>query len=263
MKVFLTPPMNYLSLTERGDGLYVIGQFYKKNEEYRNYIRKAKKENRFIILDNGVGEEGEILSNKELFDITLEIEPNEVIPLDVLYNDIETIANMNEFVGWLKEARKKEKLLNTTLLAVPQGKTFSEWLYCYKLMCKNRYVSCIGMSKKAIPYIMKEEDIMKARLSLVKKLITTGILSKTKDHHFLGQGNPLEFTHYSNIPNFRSTDSCYPILAGMNDIDISDKDNFKRIPTPADYFELEIPESKMNLIDKNIETLKQCCNFKK
>lgn len=260
MKVFVTPPTNYLNLSERGNGgFYIIGQLYKKSEDYRNYVRKAKEEGRFLILDNGTGDEGEILTNRETFELALEIEPNEVIPLDVLYNDIETVANLNEFVDWLKMARKEERLLNTTLLAVPQGRTYYEWLYCYKLMTKNRYVSCIGMSKKTIPYIMNDEDIARARLDFIKVLLRRNHLDLKKAHHFLGQGNPLEFTHYKK-ECFRSTDSCYPILAGMDGIDISDKDNFKRIPTPADYFEREIKDGQMPLIEKNIEFLKSCCN---
>ena len=78
--------MKHLNLSELGNNnLYIIGQYYKKNEQYREYVKEAIKQGRFTILDNGTGEEGEVLTNEELFQLTLEIEPNEVIPLDVCF----------------------------------------------------------------------------------------------------------------------------------------------------------------------------------
>ena len=161
MKIFVTPPMNHLELSELGDkNFYILGQLYKRDEKYREYTKNAVKQGRFTILDSGVGDEGEVLTNKELFKLTLEIQPNEVIPLDVLYNKEETLNNFNQFLNWMKDARRKGFLYKrTSILACPQGDTYEDWIECYKYFLNNDFVSCIGMSKKAIPHIMKNPDI--------------------------------------------------------------------------------------------------------
>lgn len=259
MRVFITPPINHLELSELGDNnFYILGQLYKRDEKYREYTKKAIEDGRFTILDSGVGDEGEVLTNEELFQLTLEIEPNEVIPLDVLFNKNQTLINFNQFLEWLKEARANGKLLNTTLLACPQGKNWEDWYDCYKFFMWNKYVSCIGMSKKAIPHIMNTDNIAFARSKVVSKLKAYNSLSKPL--HFLGQGDPKEFIPYKNEKIFRSTDSCYSILAAINGQDIEKVEKFERIPTPSDYFEKEIKEEQMELIKSNVRYLKKCCN---
>lgn len=249
MRVFITPPINHLELSELGDNnFYILGQLYKRDEKYREYTKKAIEDGRFTILDSGVGDEGEVLTNEELFQLTLEIEPNEVIPLDVLYDSTQTLINFNQFLEWLKEARAKGKLLNTTILACPQGKNWEAWYDCYKFFMWNKYVSCIGMSKKAIPHIMNTDNIAFARNKVVSKLKAYNSLSKPL--HFLGQGDPKEFIPYKNEKIFRSTDSCYPILAAINGQDIEKVEKFERIPTPSDYFEKKSKKSKWNLLNR-------------
>ena len=159
---------------------------------------------------------------------------------------------------WLKEARANGKLLNTTLLACPQGKNWEDWYDCYKFFMWNKYVSCIGMSKKAIPHVMNTDNIAFARSKVVSKLKAYNSLSKPL--HFLGQGDPKEFIPYKNEKIFRSTDSCYSILAAINGQDIEKVEKFERIPTPSDYFEKEIKEEQMELIKSNVRYLKKCCN---
>lgn len=259
MKIFLTPPMNHLELSELGDNnLYIIGQYYKKNETYRKYVHEAIQNGRFTILDNGTGEEGEVLTNEELFKLTLEIKPNEVIPLDVLYDKDQTLINFNQFLEWMKEAKIKGELDDTNILACPQGETFKDWMECYKFFLYSKHVATIGMSKKAIPHIMKNEDIAESRSRLVEMLDALNFLKKPL--HFLGQGDPREFHCYNhNHIAIRSTDSCYPILSSLHGIEIEFERKFKRIPTPSDYFEKEIKNEHMYLIKKNVEYLRRCC----
>lgn len=264
MKVFVTPPIQNLELSELGDNnFYVLGQLYKKSEEYREYTRKAREAGRFLILDSGVGDEGEVLTNEELFELTLEIRPNEVIPLDVLYDKDQTIANFEEFVRWSKQPYCKLQLKYTSILACPQGKDYDDWMECYKYFLKNPEVSCIGMSKKAIPHVMNM-DIANSRVKMVKTLQDQFLIRKPL--HFLGQGDPLEFTYYPRNNLFRSTDSCYPILSALNDQDLEslkdEKKEFNRIPTPKDYFELYVTSDKNELVVKNVIYLKECLNCK-
>ena len=259
MKVFVTPPINHLELSELGnENFYILGQLYKRNEEYRKYTKQATEAGRFTILDSGVGDEGEVLTNEELFELTLEIRPNEVIPLDVLYDKDETLDNFNEFVRWMKEPCNKAKLKNTSILACPQGENIGRWLECYEYLLNRPEVSCIGMSKKAIPYVMNIHSISEARQQLVSLLKSENLLKKPL--HFLGQGDPREFIPYKNESIFRSTDSCYPILSAIHRQNLEESISFDRIPTPSDYFDLEITKETLPLIISNVDFLKKCCN---
>ena len=42
MRIFVTPPVKHLELSELGDkNFYILGQLYKRNQEYRDYTKKA------------------------------------------------------------------------------------------------------------------------------------------------------------------------------------------------------------------------------
>lgn len=259
MKVFVTPPLNHLELSELGDNnFYILGQLYKRSEKYREYTKKAIENGRFTILDSGVGDEGEVLTNEELFKLTLEIKPNEVIPLDALYDKDQTLINFNQFLEWMKEAKIKGELDDTNILACPQGETFKDWMECYKFFLYSKHVATIGMSKKAIPHIMRDNEIASSRIHLVEILDKSNLLKKPL--HFLGQGDPREFLSYPYTEEIvRSTDSCYPILSSLHNIDLVRQQSFERIPTPHDYFEKTITKEQIPLIEHNVDFLKFCC----
>lgn len=263
MKVFITPPINHLELSELGDNnFYILGQLFKKHEKYREYVWKAKESGRFLILDSGVGDEGEVLTNEELFEMTLQILPNEVIPLDVLYNKNQTIENALWFIDKMKQF---EEMKDVKVMAVPQGKDLFEWLECYKFFLDKEEVSTIGMSKKGVPFCvygkeMKDQSIAEARHKVMGILDDFHFLKKSL--HFLGFGDPNEFDLYQvhRYKDFcRSTDSCYTVLAAMNDLYFGE-DRFKRFPTPPDYFERNLTEDQIRLTKENVLYLKNCCN---
>lgn len=80
-----------------------------------------------------------------------------------------------------------------------------------------------------------------------------------KNYHCLGMSDCREFLMYKGFSNMRSTDSCYPILAAINDLDL-ENDPFVRYPTPKDYFELSMTDKQIELAKKNISFLKKCCH---
>ena len=123
----------------------------------------------------------------------------------------------------------------------------------------NELISTIGLSKIAVPYaflgLKGDQKILEARHMAIDVLKTLDWIKKPI--HFLGMGDPCEFTYYRLAPGLnkdgllRSTDSCYSILAGMNGVDFQVR-NFERIPTPHDYFESIIPHKAYSTIYNNI-----------
>lgn len=258
MKVFVTPPIKYLELSELGDGFYCLAQLYKHNEEYRSFTKKMKESGKFIILDSGAGDEGEIIQKEELFELTQEILPNEVIPTDELYNSSITVSNL----VWFINKMRKTNMEGVGIFACPQAQTVSEYKSLLFAMSTFEEVTTIGLSKKTIPYIYgikeKDKDIDIARIIMVYELQKYPLIYK-KNYHCLGMSNCREFLMYRGFSNMRSTDSCYPILAAINNLDLED-DPFIRYPTPKDYFELEMTDKQIELAKKNIAFLKKCCH---
>jgi hypothetical protein len=258
MKVFVTPPIKYLELSELGDGFYCLAQLYKHNKKYRAFTKKMKESGKFIILDSGAGDEGEIIQKEELFELTQEILPNEVIPTDELYNSSITILNL----VWFINKMKKTNMEGVGIFACPQARTVSEYKSLLFAMSTFKEVTTIGLSKKTIPYVygikVKDQDIDIARITMVYELQKYPLIYK-KNYHCLGMGDCREFLMYKGFSNMRSTDSCYPILAAMNDLDL-ENDPFVRYPTPKDYFELGMTDKQIELAKKNISFLKKCCH---
>ena len=253
MQVFITPPNSHLELSELGtNNFYCLGQIYVKNEEYRNYAKKAKEAGRFIILDSGVGDHGTPLSNRELFEVAKELQPNEVIPLDTLYNSPETIHNVIEMYSWLNDAGLTDKV---KIFMCPQGDTYEEWLNCYDWALKDNRVSTIGFSKKTIPHILfpgckADEFIGEARNIMYQILKTRGLIQKPI--HMLGSGGPKEYRAYEGDSLIRSTDSCVAVWEGMNKNFFISMD-YKRIPTPPDYFSREMTDEQIEDAKTNIK----------
>lgn len=255
-QVFFIPPVSAMELSECGtNNLFVIGQRYKKDENYRNYVHKAKEQGRFLILDNGVGDEGEVLTNKEVFELAKELQPNEVIPLDVLFNNPDTKTNCIEMAYWLDEAGLADKV---HIFMCPQGDDIEDWIDCYKWALNYDAVATIGMSKKAIPYVMfkstGDKNIAKARNMMFDILKERGLLKKPL--HFLGSEGPTEYIHYWGEDVVRSTDSCVAIWQAFCG-QTFDSSNYQRIPTPPNYFDLKLDGNQYEMAKKNIDLFKK------
>jgi hypothetical protein len=258
MKFYAIPPNKHLDMMDNGDGYFCLAHHYLQNKEYKQHflsIRKNKP-NAFIILDNGAAEHS-LVTEDMLLAIVRELRPNEVIAPDVLFDCDNTILNFYSFVGNME----KQKLLGkTSIFACPQGSTKEEWLTCYRQMISVSHVSCIGLSKIAVPRCWNnavgDTMIADSRNECVVDLVNMGILKKPL--HLLGMGEHTEFDLYLGlkIPFIRSSDSCYTILAALNGIDFEEGDT-TRIPTENAYFDVELNEDQKILAKKNIKYLKK------
>ena len=252
MDCYIIPPLSRLDLMELGDRFFCLAQLYKRDENYRQFFKKKVAENEWVTLDNGTGD-GEAISQDELFEIMLDLMPSEVIPLDVLFDGVETLKNTKDFIERLRREELEDRI---ELFACPQGNTFEEWLECYLELSKLEEVKTIGMSKLAIPWVVSQSkgdtNIARDRNKMFDYLKENSLLKKQL--HFLGAGEVEEFSHYKESPYVRSTDSCFSIWSAMNGM--SFKENFKRIPTPRNYFDLDVTEEQIILAKENIEVLR-------
>ena len=77
-------------------------QFYVKNENppqvYRDHFLQAKKDGRYIIMDNSLHELGKAYDEERLIHWLYELKPNEFIVPDVWENQIATVANAKNWM---------------------------------------------------------------------------------------------------------------------------------------------------------------------
>ena len=258
MKFYVIPPNNHLELMENGDRYFCLCHHFRNDETYRNFFLNIRKNNpnAFITLDNAAAEHS-LVSEDELIDAVELLKPNEVIPPDVLFDKAATIKNFKSFITKMED---RNLFTHTTLLACPQGKTKFEWLECYTYMAACPYVTCIGLSKIAVPKCWNNatEDTLIAvsRNQCVEELQQKNMLSKPL--HLLGMGEPDEFSFYldKKIRGIRSSDSCYSILAAMNGLNFKSGDRV-RIKTTNEYFHAGLTKEQQNLAKINIDFLKE------
>lgn len=258
MDCYFIPPVNALRFMDNGTKhIFCLAHLYLKYPKYKKYMLNLRNNPRagikkFITLDNSAAERS-LVTVETLLDIVEELKPDEVISPDILFDKTETINKLNEFIRLMDE---RQLSIHTKIFGCPQGRTKDEWLECYEYMLNCSSVSVIGLSKIAVPKCwlnkIDDEGIKESRNMCVDYLMSNNLLKK--QIHFLGMGDPTEYTHYRHIL-LRSTDSCYTIWAAMNNIKFAQGDN-TRIPTPHDYFEKKLSRDIDSLVRHNISFLR-------
>jgi hypothetical protein len=258
MKFYAIPPNKHLDMMDNGDSYFGLAHHYIQNSNYRQHFLEIKKNNprAFITLDNSSAEHS-LVTEEALLDIVQELKPNEVIAPDVLFNKEQTLKN---FYNFASKMLSKGLMNHTSIFACPQGSTKAEWLECYYQMMTNPFVKCIGLSKIAVPKCWNNAEwdtmIGISRNQCVQDLWDMKRL--IKPIHLLGMGEHTEFDYYlqNKIPNIRSSDSCYTVLAAINGIDFKTGD-ITRIPTNNSYFDVTLTEEQKILAKSNIDYLKE------
>jgi hypothetical protein len=257
MKFYCIPPNKHLELMDEGDSYFCLAHHYKNDSNYRQFFLnlKSNKPSCWITLDNGAAEHSTV-TEEDLLQIVNELKPTEVIPPDVLFDKEQTLKN---FYSFCRKMYMMNFLRHTFIFACPQGSTKELWLDCYYNMLGHPFVKCMGLSKIAVPKCWNNAEgdtlIAKSRNECIEDLIKKHYLCKPV--HLLGMGEHNEFDYYSQnkIQNIRSSDSCYSVLAAINDIDF-EKGDTTRISTTNQYFEVELNEHQINLAKRNIRYLK-------
>ena len=241
-------------------GSYVYGLAHECTEK-PHYQWDLKTDSRFTILDNGADELGEGMSGADLYDLMLWIEPEELILPDVLGNKEQTIENSTKFH---KDFLSK-KTRPDSLMAVPQGLTYDDWITCYNHFLKWDEVDVLG-----IPYdiefdipgrevregLTKTEKRARRRLALVKFLDEWDQLRKPL--HLLGMNNLWELGNYDRFESVRSTDTTAPFAAAIAGRKWSTNLSGEK-DWPALDFNSRVEEDTMELILNNLYEYAKTC----
>ncbi len=258
MDFYTIPPNKHLDLMHEGNRYFALAHHYFSDTEYRKYFLNLRKGNSqaFITLDNGAAEHS-LVTETMLLEAVSELKPNEVIAPDILFNKKQTIINLYNFIEKMIE---HGFIKHTNVFGCPQGSNKQEWLECYYIMMINPMVSVIGLSKIAVPKcwhnVVGDQKIAVSRNQCIQELYEKQWLRKPI--HLLGMGEHTEFDYYNEhkIPNIRSSDSCYTVLAALNDISFKDGIT-TRVPTTNEYFNQTLTSEQIILAKNNVEYLKE------
>jgi len=199
------------------DYQYILPYFWDRYTEYKEWmLQYSKKENSFIILDNGLFE-GEVPTIPNLLKLIDEIQPNIFIPPDEWNDSLGTLKNAKYWMGLKKAGNLPEK---TQLMVVVQGKTFGEMEILYQ-QCVDLGYTHFSFNHSSIAYqsLGHSTELMNAsfgRNHIITNLIDKGVIKKEHYIHLLGLSTPTELGLYSRNKKeyINSIDTSSPIILG-------------------------------------------------
>ena len=252
-----------LSLMNKGyewnDYDYLLPIFLDRYEQYKLYFQKARKDNRFIIMDNSLFE-GYTHTTEDLLEKINLIKPNIFIVPDVWNNTAITLKNAKE---WIKNYKQD----GVEFMAVLQGETFGELKTCYKELVKLGYTH-IAFNHSSIAYqtlTINNSTLSKQMLGrwyLINSLEESGVLDKDNYHHLLGCSLPQEIKLYKHKYEFlNSIDTSNPILLGAEGVRYEDGGiDWKPTEKLEHYFEKDL-DNRLEDIIFNVNKFKEWISY--
>ena len=249
-----------LSLMDKGyewnDYDYLLPIFLDRYEQYKLYFQKARKDNRFIIMDNSLFEgythtTEDLLSKIELIQPDIFIVPDE-------WND--SNATLRNAKHWMINYKNRVPE-NTQFMAVCQGKTLGELVITYQTLVDLGYKH-IAFNHSSIAYTEFYPNHkplyaqMLGRIELIRMLVEKDIVRKGLYHHLLGCSLPQEMMAYSDFKWIKSVDTSNPIIVGSEGVRYGDNGiDYKPKTKIEQLFEVDLSE-RMDDIKFNINKFK-------
>lgn len=207
-------PLSLLKYSsEWNDYEYCLPHLIDKYKEYKEHFLQAKKDNRFIIMDNGLFE-GISHTNKDLREKINLINPSIFIIPDEWNSSQRTYRNAEK---WIRNF-KQEISDDVQLMVVMQGKDILEFMELYQ-KCEDLGITHFAFNHSSISYQNLFTHPNKLINQMMGRLFTVGRmkdLGYIKEHHYihlLGCSLPQELIyHDKSIIN--SVDTSNPIICG-------------------------------------------------
>ena len=258
MKVSHELPIELLHHSyEWNDYEYCLPHLIDKSDRYRLFFQKARLNNRFIIMDNGLFE-GVKHTIEDLFDKMWIVKPNIFVVPDEWNDSNTTLRNAKH---WMINYKNKLPE-NTNLMAVCQGKDMGELISTYQTLVDIGYKH-IAFNHSSIAYTEfypQHKPVyaqMLGRIELIRRLIEKDTIRKEIYHHLLGCSLPQEFMAYTKFDWIKSVDTSNPIIVGSEGVRYGDNGiEYKPKTKIEELFEVDLTE-RMEDIKFNINKFKQ------
>ena len=234
---------------EFNDYDYALPHLLDKDEYYKDYFYNARKEGRYIIMDNSLHELGEAYDFDRLHHWIKEIEPDEFIVPDVWMKQAQTNAQAKYWKQFKYPKRTK-------IVAVVQGEDEQKAHLCAGLLADLGYKK-LCISYGASWYGDNPLDRSIGRINFVKDLLSRKELKDIK-FHLLGCAVPQEFGWYRNEPRIESIDTSNPIMAALEGTKYSKSGLLtKPVANMNTHFDIEPEYVNYNIVLKNVKRFRE------
>ncbi len=244
---------------------YALVHLFEENEQYYELFKDALKNGREVILDNSIFELGAAFDSTQFAKWINFLEPTYYIIPDVLENCLGTIDN---FIKWESEYGDN---LPGKKIAVAQGRTYNEFVECYKFLVTKVDKIAISFDYSffndwATQYDMhmptKYHEWVYGRQLLLQKMIQDSIIDVNVPHHLLGCGLPQEFFEYKKYNFIDSLDTSNPVVAGIKGIRYNDIQGLQDKPNEKLFTLINYLPTKEQIdhIDYNMNIFKRIVN---
>jgi len=244
---------------EWNDYDYLLPHLTDQYLQYRVYFQKARLDNRFIIMDNGLFE-GVEHTIEDLYDKIVLFRPNIFIVPDAWNNSAATLRNAKE---WMMNF-KPELPEGVELMAVCQGEDMGELITTYQTLLDLGYKH-IAFNHSSIAYQhyylnISEKNPLRAamygRMEFIRQLVQTNTIDRSVYHHLLGASLPQEYMCYKDWDFIKSGDTSNPILVGAEGVRYGvDGIDWKPKEKLEHYFEKDL-SGKIDDIIFNVQKFK-------
>ena len=256
---------------------FILFSLWEKDPEYKAFWLKNRKENpdRIVIFDNSAYEffnNGQQFNVQDFTAAVQELNPTYFIVPDVLMNKDTTLENFKFFKNILKSYKR---------MVVPQGRSFKDWLECYKEMIEIGGFDMIGIpfhndffydmglaatmteannscrTGMGVRYADNDSDFFYAfgRIILLQYLQDHGLVRDDIKYHLLGTHHWNEMKSlgvYHKYKFIYSADTSYPVTRGLVLKELECWDPKEKISI-EEFFKQEIGEKEEEMILKNIQ----------
>lgn len=247
---------------EWNDYDYCLPIFLDKYPEYKQYFMQAKKDNRFIIMDNSLFE-GYTHTQEDLLEKINLIQPNIFVVPDEWNDSHNTYKNAKYWFNTLKPQLPP----TVNLMVVIQGKNLEEMMNLY-LLCEDLGYKYFAFNHSSITYQNinhhpnKLINQMNGRQNLIDNMRYNNIIKLDHYIHLLGASLPQEFLYYKD-PYFdfiKSVDTSSPIINGALGIRYNSHGLFTKPTEKIDEIMFTGLEKQMTDIFYNVNKFKEFVN---
>lgn len=238
---------------------YCLPIFMDKYSEYREFFLEARKQGRFIIMDNSLFE-GYHHTIPDLLEKIHLIEPDIFIVPDEWNDSIITAKNAK----YWKQLSLPE---HTNLMVVLQGKTVNEIHLLYQTCLDLGYTHfAVNHSSMVYQELGGSENSLAnqsvGRVMLIEYLKSQDMIKDYHYIHLLGASTPQEFTYYrDNHPNLiNSVDTSNPIIVGALGQRYSDMGLLTKPSNKIEEFMEKDLAPQLEDIIFNVYKFKKFCN---
>ena len=258
VKVSHELPNNMLHMSKDiNDYEYCLPHLLDWGEDYKNHFIQAKKDGRYIIMDNSLHELGEAYAEDRLMYWIEQLKPNEFIVPDVWQDQTRTLVNAKR---WSSIELPEE----VTKVAVVQANNYYEAVECYSILRDHHRYKKIAFSYGAdwycdrFPHPNPLVGKMMGRISLISEFYKSGIIRESDRIHLLGCALPQEFSYYKDFKFIESIDTSNPIIHGLKGIKYKHYGLLTKDTTKIDKLEeIELTPDVLYNINYNLVKFKQ------